>query len=391
MEHKLKVLLFTIASIIFGFGIALIAGELFTRLLLPTPQRVTIKEADSLEARLQSERDKNETFNSSHNNTAAYVSTDTGMRMRANLHVTVERQSLSKQRIEIRTNSLGYRNPELGEKTKTRVLFLGDSITVNEALPEEETFVRLIEDRSEKDSNEWETINAGVTGISTQNELAILHETGLSTKPDVVVIGFYLNDFQESPGVFVPVLPFGLDNSYLIYHTVKMTTFLMADYNWSRKYVSRTWSRLIRKSLLENYPPGEGDFKTSKEAFNALIWKHASDWGGAWSDYAWDTWTPLFEEFVKLSKEHDFTLLVIAFPVRYQVEADYVYDAPQQRLKKLTNELNIPTLDLLPMFREEFQTNDETLFFDHCHHTAYANQLIADEVFHFLKEHVNDQ
>lgn len=391
MKKRIKTFCFAFAAILLGLMIAFSIGEITTRLLLPAPQRVTIKQAENLNQRLQSEREKNESLNTSHNITAAYVSTETGMRMRANLHVTVERQSLSKQPIEIRTNSLGYRNPELGEKTKTRILFLGDSITVNEALPEEETFIRIIEKQSDQDGYEWETINTGVSGISTQNELAILHETGLSTQPDIVVIGFYLNDYQESPGVFVPVLPYGLNNSRFIYHTTKMATLLMAEYNWSRKYVSRTWSRLIRKSLLENFPPGEGDFKTSHEAFNGLIWEYASDWGGAWSEHAWEIWEPLFEEFIELSTKHEFQLMVVAFPVRYQVEADYIYDYPQQRLKELTDRLDIPTLDLLPMFRDEHQNNNEVLFFDHCHHTAYANQRIADEVYQFLRTNVDDE
>lgn len=391
MKTKFKTVCFALLSIFLGLTIALCIAEITVRLILPSPQRVTIKQADNLNNRLQSEREKNESLNTSHNIKSAYVSTETGRRMRANLHVTVERQSLSRRPVEIRTNSLGYRNPELGEKTKTRILFLGDSITVNEALPEDETFIRIIEDQAEVNGKQWETINTGVSGISTQNELAILHETGLSTQPDIVVINFYLNDFQESPGVFVPVLPFGLNNSHLITHTVKMTSFLLAEYNWSRKYVSNTWSRLIRRSLLENFPPGEGDFKTSKEAFNGLIWEYARDWGGAWSDHAWDIWKPLFEEFVALSKEHDFQLVVIAFPVRYQVEADYLYDHPQQRLQELSGSLSIPTLDLLHLFRKEHQNNDEVLFFDHCHHTTYANQLIADEVYQFLQTNIGGE
>jgi hypothetical protein len=113
----------------------------------------------------------------------------------------IENHSLSKRRIEIRTNSLGYRNPEIGEKRGLRVLFLGDSVAFGDFLPEEETFVRLVESKARAEGENWEVINAAVGAVSLENELAILKETGIGLEPDVVVLGFYLNDFLESPGV----------------------------------------------------------------------------------------------------------------------------------------------------------------------------------------------
>ena len=48
-----------------------------------------------------------------------------------------------------------------------------------------------------------EAINASKGGIQTSDQLAILEETGLSTRPDIVVLGFYLNDLVESYGFTV--------------------------------------------------------------------------------------------------------------------------------------------------------------------------------------------
>ena len=102
-----------------------------------------------------------------------------------------------------KTNSLGYRNREIGPKEGERILFLGDSITLGLAVNEPYTYVRQVETLARADGLSWETINAGVDGLGTNGELAVLSETGLSVSPDVVVLGFYHNDFLESPGIYL--------------------------------------------------------------------------------------------------------------------------------------------------------------------------------------------
>ena len=60
---------------------------------------------------------------------------------------------------------------------------------------------------SRRDGLNWETVNAGVAGTSVNNPLYILMETGSSITPDVVVVGFYLNDFLDSYGVYIEQAP----------------------------------------------------------------------------------------------------------------------------------------------------------------------------------------
>src|SRR4030095_3070249 len=101
-----------------------------------------------------------------------YVETPTGRRLRADTHLRIENHDLSKRTIDIVTNSIGYRNREIGPKTGTRILFLGDSITFADYQPEDETFVRQIEMLARQQGENWETINAGVGAVSLATELA---------------------------------------------------------------------------------------------------------------------------------------------------------------------------------------------------------------------------
>ena len=120
-----------------------------------------------------------------------YVETPAGRRLRPNTTAHIGRHALSGVPVEIRTNALGYRNREIGEKKGKRILFLGDSITFADYLPEEQCFVRRVETLARAQGKDWETVNAGVGAVSLKTELAIQLETGLALNPDVVVLGWY--------------------------------------------------------------------------------------------------------------------------------------------------------------------------------------------------------
>ena len=96
-----------------------------------------------------------------------YQRTRSGLRLRPHTHAVLKNERLSGLTIDIRTNSLGYRGPEIDTREGTRILFLGDSITFANYLPEEETFVHLTRVLGAAKGHSWNTINAGVGTIST--------------------------------------------------------------------------------------------------------------------------------------------------------------------------------------------------------------------------------
>ena len=188
--------------ILAGTLVGALVGEIGSRFVLPAPTRVAFKKTSSGPG-AGPERD------------VFMIPTERGFRHSPNSEVVVVHPAARETPTLYKTNSLGYRNREIGPKQGERILFLGDSITLGLALNEPYTFVRLVEDLARADGLAWETINAGVNGLGTNGELAVLNETGLSVSPDVVVLGFYLNDFLESPGIYLTRLPGPLDRSVL--------------------------------------------------------------------------------------------------------------------------------------------------------------------------------
>ena len=315
---------------------------------------------------------------------ALFVETPTGWRMRPNAQAIIHEHRLSHRDIRIRTNSLGFRGPDLGPRHAPRILFLGDSITLADYVEEEETFVHLVANLSSAQGRPLETINGGVGAIGLENELAILVESGLRTEPDVVVVCFYLNDVQASPGVRIHPPPRFLGWSRLVQHATRAVATRRPATAETNDGISPALLDRWKEQTRGNFPPGQGDLYTNPEVFNAAIQTVFFDWGSAWSEGAWGRMEPVLTEFANLSKQKGFHLLLVAFPVRMQVVVGYDYDFPQQRLKEIAHRLGVPVLDLLPGLRSAFRSQSPQLFYDQCHHTPYAQRLIAERLCEFI-------
>jgi hypothetical protein len=110
------------------------------------------------------------------------------------------------------TNSLGFRDTREYALAKApgtfRILVLGDSVTFGHGALYETSYPYLLEQRLRewRPDVKWEVWNLGIPGYNTAQELAYLNEVGPRYAPDLVVVGFFPNDFtgfepQPEPGV----------------------------------------------------------------------------------------------------------------------------------------------------------------------------------------------
>jgi lysophospholipase L1-like esterase len=373
---------------------AFVLAEGAVRLLLPAPPRVVV-EAGRAEPAAGSGRTR-QVLAAHPEEGFLYVPTAAGRRLRPNAHVVIDNHALSRRRIEIETNRLGYRNRKLAPKQGTRLLFLGDSITFGDYLPEPETFVRQVETMAVRDLRDWETINAGVGAISLKNELAILVETGLSVEPDAVVVCHYLNDFHESPGVRISRVPAALAWSRLASHLWLAAPRLVIwatgrGYGLLGASTRGLDMKAARADLEAELAARRSRMSAEQKQFYDRVLTFFPDWGGAWGKRTWSRIEPCLEEMRRLADKHGFRLFIVAFPVRDQVEAGFLADEPQQYLGELAARLDVPCLDILPRLRQAHAAGGTPLFYDHCHHTPEGNRIIAAAIYEFLARELAEQ
>jgi hypothetical protein len=107
------------------------------------------------------------------------------------------------------------------------------------------------------------------------------------------------------------------------------------------------------------------------------------DWGAAWEKDSWEIVDDRLAALKSLSREHGFEVAVVAFPVSFQVYADFLETYPQERLREIATKYDFGFVDLLPVLR---QHTDKKLFFDQCHPGVSANAIIGEEIADYLKE-----
>lgn len=100
---------------------------------------------------------------------------------------------------EFSLDSLGVRGPGVGPKTRPRILALGDSFTWGWGVPQGEEWIHHAGAEIERlGGPAVETINGGVNGYGTDNALVRLEELGPAVQPDLVLLGFFANDFTDN-------------------------------------------------------------------------------------------------------------------------------------------------------------------------------------------------
>lgn len=309
-----------------------------------------------------------------------FMDTLSGRRLIPNTHV-VYVDGYSKTKIDI--NSHGFRDdemPAINKPDETRILVLGDSITFGATMRKEYTYVERAETYLAAKSRYGQTrlINGGVEGVGTKDEVDILVDQGFAISPDIVVVGFYLNDGNPPDR-----LAAGLANpGFIRRHSVLAQTIYRA-YKF-RQYNKGKMEEANMYGWLNITPPP--DWRTNRASLLQYAKVAEKDWGAAWKS---DTWVGIDEQMKRievLAKEHNFEVVFVAFPVAFQVYAGYVEDEPQQRLRALAGKYHFHFFDLLPVFRS--YAGERTLFLDWCHLTVDGHDVVGKALADFLSENV---
>ena len=212
-----------------------------------------------------------------------------------------------------------------------------------------------------------EVINAGVGDIGIKEEMAILKESGLQLTPDIVVLSFYLNDSRPPWGFTGEVGHRGWlrSHSVLAEQLYKKLSF----YKWVKDKGEDRFKWVYSINTL--------NWAKDPHAFKQFGDQAKYDWGSAWETDSWKTITPYLKELKALSLKHNFKVLIVTFPVVYQIAADIKENTPQLTMSELANNFNFHHLDPLPMLRLH---RNQVLYFDQAHPNTLGNKLIGETI-----------
>jgi hypothetical protein len=279
------------------------------------------------------------------------------------------------QGIPVDINSHGLRGPEItyAKPPHTfRILNLGDSVAMGWGNREEDSYGRRLEKLLNEQSTgerHYEVINAGVPGWNLENALAYLQAEGLKYEPDLILLDLTtVNDIYGTNALLAQNRPVPIE-------------WLRANtYFWPFLTVQLRWleARAKGQERIEVIDP-----PTRPESYFPLD-PEAERWTEVWN------WVLAID---RLAREHDALVVLILFPLEFQVLDESYSTLPQALLTAKAAAAGIPVLDLLPTFRQACQEKpggacyleDRYLFADvWMHPSAYGHKLTAVELEAFL-------
>jgi lysophospholipase L1-like esterase len=271
-------------------------------------------------------------------------------------------------------NALGLRDrPVTPKRGRERILFLGDSLLYY-ASSVDDTLVGHL--RAELDAaigpDAVDVVNAGVKGYTNWQELRFLELHGLALEPDLVGVGFVLNDCYRM------LHAFRVENGHIVGQGYEFSEEAVGAESWLRH-------TLRRSHLLVWLRRGFSD--VDGVLASEFTFDQRPDFQAAWRDEPWLAIESQLREMVALGKTHGFGVFLVVFPFGDQYREDYLERdrdhvlKPQRKLTEICGRLGLPCLDLYPLLDGRSDLGP-----DRIHLTASGRATSAARIARFLLE-----
>jgi lysophospholipase L1-like esterase len=360
--------------------VALVA-EAIARLVLPPQQLVEVAPVPTRERESTPTEEREQEFGI---DVLLDWSGPHGVRLQPHVRATIRNHRVSGRDVIVETNSLGLRHSELRAKSlnEFRVLVLGDSITLGDYLPFEQTFPAQLERRLAGRETSVVVINGGLPGASTSDELYHYLEIRDAVDPDLVLLAMYLNDAQNNRQFYARSLSAPYASSRFLSWIVNRAELLRLRL-WADETIpdiDPNW----RERFRGNRHLEPGDMYNSRDGFDFEIYNAHQDFGLAWNSQSWKGLERITRTLSLSVRQEGGEIAAFLFPVHIQVKGSVGDNRPQRSFSRMWRSLDVAFLDLLPPLRADWQRVHRELYFDHCHLTAHGNAVVADALAEWL-------
>jgi hypothetical protein len=198
--------------------------------------------------------------------------------------------------------------------------------------------------------NKFQVLNLGVMGFQTPAEVKMLRRFGVTLQPDLVLICYFLNDA-------------GAGSTYEYLNLAEPTEGLPL---WRR--ISRLADRVA--------------VHFEQRASVASLVRHYQD-SYVKDAPGWLKAQEAIKDALTLSEEHGFKLVVVIFPVLWQLSQGYPFLQIHETVRGFVEDLGIPFMDLLPVFKD-FDGPELWVHPNNQHPNEQAHALVGEALHGFL-------
>ena len=277
--------------------------------------------------------------------------------------------------VRVAINARGMRGPAVDHEKRAgtaRIVFLGDSVTFGYGVErDEDVFAQRVgRALTKRLGRPVEIVNAGVGGYSPWQQALFFAREGVRYAPDLVVVGFVLNDVTEKLAL---VRYGGNARGWQLERTARG-----ALDRWISGSAVAAWLRDIVARIRFGRDVSAG----ARRAESADVRRLAHDpEAPAWRR-AWSITVGNLDRIFALAKSREIESLLVIFPYAFQLDAPARSDGPQRRLVAHARARGVPVLDLLPPLAA--RKADAPYFIDDSHLSTEGHRAVADALAEFV-------
>ena len=237
--------------------------------------------------------------------------------------------------VKFRVNELGFRDHVRGawspwNDLDFKIAVLGDSVTVGPGMHDSETYSRLIEQDLKRQGMAARVLNMGLDATNSRQHLALLEGRALQFSPDVILLGYFMNDTEISPWETLPAFIQELMRHF--HFGVFLCQRVMQSL---RNHRNRAWGR-EKAAGPSAVSACSGYVREILDTYQAGDWPRTAD---------------SIRRMALISAESKTHFGIVLFPFEDQVLGICPADA-QFRIRAFLADAGIPMLDLLPVFKK---------------------------------------
>ena len=274
----------------------------------------------------------------------------------------------------IRTNSQNMRNDEdftIEPTGKKRLLIVGDSYSFGHGVSNEDTFAYRLKEYLP----DWEIMNLAVSATGTDQNYIMYEQYGEKYRPDIVILGFYVLDFNRNTFSFrdyaKPMYVPQDDGSLQLTHSPVLAPRQLIDQylndekqigGWHYSYAYAAFMKIFTTAVKRDRSPGSLPRRTL---------------------------TGIMEKFASRVRANGAVPVWIIFPIRDIIEEEVSkYAEIEEFAAQEAQRLGMPVLRLEPIFSKFLEDNpDASPWRPHeigGHLSTDGNRLAARAIYEFL-------
>ncbi len=270
-------------------------------------------------------------------------------------------------------NSRGWRDREhTFEKPATtyRILSVGDSVTNGHGVNVGDIYTKQLETflgQNPPRKLDFEVVLVTQGALNTQQEVHLVEVEGLDYDPDLIVVGYVLNDPAEGASL-------GRDRQRA---TERSALARLKGLGERSSIVHLSYRTIQQLGWLARRTLGQAEVAGyATDDYFARLHRQP---------HSWQRVTEAFDRLAQLTAERQLPVLLVIFPVFYELET-YAWADVHAQVAEAAASRGFLVLDLLETYRGHDPNDLQVVEGDHVHPNPLGHRLAAEAIDRFLRE-----